>query len=45
MFSSIGWGEDVDHLRDVDLRRHHPKALLREHLLGEDEAPPPRATG
>ncbi|MGY1721598.1 twin-arginine translocase TatA/TatE family subunit [Blastococcus sp. SYSU DS0533] len=35
-------GEDFDHLRDVDLRRYHPRALLREHLLGEDDDQPPR---
>ena len=32
-------GEDFDHLRDVDLRRYHPRALLREHLIGEDAVP------
>ncbi|MGY2064809.1 twin-arginine translocase TatA/TatE family subunit [Blastococcus sp. SYSU DS0619] len=35
-------GEDFDHLRDVDLRRYHPRALIREHLIGEDDAVPPR---
>ncbi|MCZ2859255.1 twin-arginine translocase TatA/TatE family subunit [Blastococcus sp. VKM Ac-2987] len=35
-------GEDFDHLRDVDLRRYHPKALIREHLLGEDDDRPVR---
>ena len=31
-------GDDVPDLRDVDLRRYHPKALIREHLLGADDA-------
>jgi sec-independent protein translocase protein TatB len=33
-------GGDVPDLRDIDLRRYHPKALLREHLLGTDDDPP-----
>jgi sec-independent protein translocase protein TatB len=32
-------GDDVAHLRDVDLRRYSPKALIREHLLGDDDEP------
>ena len=32
-------GEDFDGLRDLDLRRYHPKSLIREHLLGDDERP------
>lgn len=32
-------GDDFDHLRDVDLRRYHPKALIREHLIGDDDRP------
>ena len=35
-------GDDFDHLRDVDLRRYHPKALIREHLIGEEDDPPAR---
>lgn len=31
-------GPDFDGLRDLDPRRFHPKALLREQLLGEDRA-------
>ncbi|MDK3255642.1 twin-arginine translocase TatA/TatE family subunit [Blastococcus capsensis] len=39
-------GDDLAHLRDVDLRRYHPKTFLREHLLEEDAGPPaPRAAG
>ena len=34
-------GEDLAHLRDLDLRRYHPRALLREHLLGNDAADSP----
>jgi sec-independent protein translocase protein TatB len=30
-------GEDMPDLRHVDLRRYSPKALIREHLLGEDD--------
>ncbi|MGY1718483.1 MULTISPECIES: twin-arginine translocase TatA/TatE family subunit [unclassified Blastococcus] len=30
-------GGDFEHLRDVDLRRYHPKTFLRDHLLGEDD--------
>ncbi len=33
-------GEDFDHLRDVDLRKYHPKTFLREQLLGDDVGPP-----
>lgn len=33
-------GDDFSHLRDVDLRRYHPKTFLREHLMGEDDGPP-----
>jgi sec-independent protein translocase protein TatB len=32
-------GDDFDHLRDVDLRRYHPRTFLREHLI--DDAPGP----
>jgi sec-independent protein translocase protein TatB len=30
-------GEDFDHLRDVDLRRYHPRTFLREQLLGDED--------
>lgn len=36
-------GEDFDHLRDVDIRKYHPKNFVREHLLGADDVAPPRA--
>ncbi|MGY1916262.1 twin-arginine translocase TatA/TatE family subunit [Blastococcus sp. SYSU DS0973] len=39
-------GEDFDEFRNVDLRRYHPKAFIREHLIGEDDdRPAPRAGG
>jgi sec-independent protein translocase protein TatB len=34
-------GEDYDHLREVDLRKYHPKTFVRDHLLGDD-GPVPR---
>ncbi|SFE94244.1 twin-arginine translocase TatA/TatE family subunit [Blastococcus tunisiensis] len=30
-------GDDFDHLRDLDLRRYHPRTLVRDHLLGEED--------
>lgn len=36
-------GDDFVHLRDVDLRRYHPRNFVREHLLGEDDAVSPHA--
>lgn len=33
-------GPEFDHLRDVDLRRYHPRSLLREHLIGSDDGLP-----
>ena len=41
-------GEDFSHLRDVDLRKYHPRTFIRDQLLGDDDAPPVRrgsATG
>lgn len=35
---SGGLGEDFDHLRDLDPRQLNPKTLIRQHLLGEDDA-------
>jgi len=29
-------GDDVGDLGSLDVRRYHPRTLLREHLLGED---------
>ena len=31
-------GEDLAGLRDLDLRKYHPKTFIREQLLGDDEA-------
>ncbi len=31
-------GDDFDHLRDLDIRKYHPKTFIRDQLL-EDEAP------
>lgn len=30
-------GEDFDHLRDIDLRKYHPRTFVRDHLLVEDD--------
>jgi sec-independent protein translocase protein TatB len=30
-------GDDFDHLRDVDLRKYHPKTFIRQQLLADDE--------
>ena len=32
-------GEDMPDLRDLDLRKYHPKTLIRTQLLGDDDAP------
>ena len=32
-------GDDFDQLRDLDLRKYHPKTFLREQLMAEDTAP------
>jgi sec-independent protein translocase protein TatB len=32
-----GLGKDFDHLRDVDLRKYHPRTFVRDHLLGNDD--------
>jgi sec-independent protein translocase protein TatB len=33
-------GEDFADLRDLDLRKYHPKTFIRDQLLGDDDAPP-----
>jgi sec-independent protein translocase protein TatB len=33
-------GEDFADLRDLDLRKYHPRTFIREQLLGDDDAPP-----
>ena len=41
-------GDEFADLRDLDLRKYHPKTFIREQLLGDDDAPPVRrgsATG
>ena len=32
-------GDDLPELRDLDLRKYHPKTFIREQLLGDDDAP------
>ena len=34
-------GDDLPELRDLDLRKYHPKTFLRSQLLGDDDDPPP----
>ena len=38
-------GDDLAHLRDLDLRKYHPRTFIRTQLLEDDEPPPaPAAT-
>ena len=32
-------GDDLPELRDLDLRKYHPKTFIRNNLLADDEAP------
>lgn len=32
-------GDDLAELRDLDLRKYHPKTFVRTQLFGDDEAP------
>jgi sec-independent protein translocase protein TatB len=32
--------DEFAQLRDLDLRKYHPKTFIREQLLGDDDAPP-----
>ena len=32
-------GDDLPELRDLDLRKYHPKTFIREQLLGDDDRP------
>jgi sec-independent protein translocase protein TatB len=32
-------GDDLSELRDLDLRKYHPKTFIRSQLLGDDDAP------
>ena len=34
-------GDDLAHLRDLDLRKYHPRTFIRSQLLEDDEQPPP----
>ena len=36
-------GDDLPELRDLDLRKYHPKTFLRDQLLGDDDEPPRRS--
>ena len=36
-------GDDLSELRDLDLRKYHPKTFIRTQLLGDDEPAVPRA--
>jgi len=35
-------GDDFDQLRDLDLRKYHPKTFIRDQLMGDDEPAPVR---
>jgi sec-independent protein translocase protein TatB len=32
-------GDDLPELRDLDLRKYHPRTFIRSQLLGDDDAP------
>jgi sec-independent protein translocase protein TatB len=32
-------GDDLSELRDLDLRKYHPRTFIRSQLLGDDDAP------
>jgi sec-independent protein translocase protein TatB len=36
-------GDDLAHLRDLDLRQYHPKTFIRNQLLTDDDEMPVRA--
>ena len=36
-------GDDFAELRDLDLRKYHPKTFIRSQLLGDDDAIPLKA--
>ena len=38
-------GEDLPELRDLDLRKYHPRTFIREQLLADDEAPTAARSG
>jgi sec-independent protein translocase protein TatB len=35
-------GDDFAELRDLDLRKYHPKTFIRDQLLGDDDVSPTR---
>jgi sec-independent protein translocase protein TatB len=38
-------GDDLSHLRDLDLRQYHPRTFIRNQLLADDDEAPPRPNG
>jgi sec-independent protein translocase protein TatB len=36
-------GDDLSELRDLDLRKYHPKTFIRSQLLGDDDVPAVRS--
>lgn len=32
-------GDDFDQLRDLDLRKYHPRTFIRDQLVGDDDGP------
>jgi sec-independent protein translocase protein TatB len=40
---SESMGDDLAGLRDLDLRKYHPRTFIRDQLLGDDEPAPARA--
>ncbi len=34
-------GDDLAELRDLDLRKYHPRTFIRDQLFGDDDATPP----
>jgi sec-independent protein translocase protein TatB len=37
-------GDDLPELRDLDLRKYHPRTFIRTQLLGDDDEPVARAS-
>jgi sec-independent protein translocase protein TatB len=38
-------GDDLAHLRNIDLRQYHPRTFIRTQLLGDDDKSPARPNG
>ena len=36
---SESFGDDLPELRDLDLRKYHPRTFIRSQLLGDDDQP------